>query len=290
MTETLDAAPTRDQQKTALEKDTVDHTDPQTTSRLRADSLSSGYDDRTVLKDLNLNIPDGSFTVIMGPNACGKSTLLRSLARLIRPSQGQVLLDGASITSMPTKHLARTVGLLPQSSIAPDGITVSDLVSRGRHPHQSLFKRWSAADEEAVRQALADTQMTELATREVDSLSGGQRQRAWIAMALAQQTPLLLLDEPTTYLDIAHQIEVLELCARLQREGRTLVAVLHEINQVLRYATHIVALKDGHIVAEGTAAEVGTEEIIREVFGVESRVIEDPETGKPLMIPRAPAP
>lgn len=259
------------------------------TYRLAAERLSSGYDERAVLAELDIAIPDGSFTVIMGPNACGKSTLLRSLARLIKPSDGQVLLDGASISAMPTKELARTVGLLPQSAIAPEGITVSDLVSRGRHPHQSMFKRWSAEDEEAVRRALEDTQMTELASREVDSLSGGQRQRAWIAMALAQQTPLLLLDEPTTYLDIAHQIEVLELCARLQREGRTMVAVLHDINQVLRYATHIVALKDGRIVAEGTAEEVGTEETIREVFGVESRVIEDPETGKPLMIPRAPA-
>lgn len=256
---------------------------------LRAEKLTAGYDERTVLQNLDLQIPEGSFTVIMGPNACGKSTLLRSLARLIKPNHGQVLLDGASIASLPAKELARQVGLLPQTAIAPEGITVSDLVSRGRHPHQSLLKRWGAEDDEAVRRALENTHLTDLAAREVDSLSGGQRQRAWIAMALAQDTPLLLLDEPTTYLDISHQIEVLELCSRLQREGRTLIAVLHEINHVLRYATHIVAMKQGQIIAEGTADEVGTEEILQEVFGVATRVIEDPETHKPLMIPRAPA-
>ncbi len=255
--------------------------------RLRAESVHAGYDERKVLQDLDFEVPEGSFTVIVGPNACGKSTLLRSLARLIRPTEGDVLLDGQSIRSIPTKTLARAIGLLPQSSIAPDGITVADLVSRGRHPHQSLLKRWGREDEAAVREALAATHMTELARRPVDELSGGQRQRAWVAMALAQQTPLLLLDEPTTYLDIAHQIEVLELCAQLQREGRTLVAVLHDLNQALRYATHLVAMSEGRIVAEGHPEDVGTAEMIHEVFGVEARVIEDPETGRPLVIPRA---
>ncbi|MDO5493009.1 MAG: ABC transporter ATP-binding protein [Nesterenkonia sp.] len=261
-----------------------------TASRLRTESLHAGYEGRPVLADLSIEIPDGSFTVILGPNACGKSTLLRSLVRLIRPTDGSVLLDGASVASIPTKQLARTVGLLPQSSQAPEGITVADLVSRGRHPHQSLLRRWSTDDEDAVARALADTGMTDLASRSVDELSGGQRQRAWIAMALAQQTPLLLLDEPTTFLDIAHQLEVLQLCTRLRRSGRTLVAVLHDLNQALRYATHIVAMRDGEILAQGTPEEVGTAELVERVYGVAARIIDDPETGRPLVIPKAPDP
>ncbi|GAB3848060.1 ABC transporter ATP-binding protein [Nesterenkonia populi] len=257
--------------------------------RLAAEGLCAGYDQRTVLNGLDLQIPEGSFTVIMGPNACGKSTLLRSLARLIRPTGGQVLLDGQAISARPAKELARTIGLLPQSSTAPDGITVADLISRGRHPHQSLLRRWSREDEEAVGQALDLTGTADLAARPVDELSGGQRQRVWIAMALAQQTPLLLLDEPTTFLDISHQIEVLELCTRLQQQGRTLVAVLHDLNQALRYATHVVAMRDGEILAQGDPADVGTSELVEQVFGVDARIIEDPETGRPLVIPRAPA-
>ncbi len=257
--------------------------------RLAAADLACGYDERSVLKELNLQIPEESFTVIIGPNACGKSTLLRSLARLIRPAAGEVLLDGDAISSIPTKQLARTIGLLPQTSLAPEGITVADLVSRGRHPHQSLLRRWGREDEAAVRHALEVTGTTELATRAVDELSGGQRQRAWIAMTLAQQTPIMLLDEPTTYLDIAHQIEVLELCTQLQREGRTLVAVLHDLNQALRYATHLVAMREGQIIAQGHPEEIGTAELVREVFGIDSLVIGDPETGRPLVIPRAPA-
>ncbi|ROR73470.1 ABC transporter ATP-binding protein [Bogoriella caseilytica] len=255
--------------------------------RLSAECLTAGYDARTVLEGLDLHIPEGSFTVIIGPNACGKSTLLRSLARLIRPKGGQVLLDGSAITSLPTKQLARTVGLLPQGSVAPEGITVADLVARGRHPHQSLFKRWGVEDEAAVREALQVTGTTELATRAVDELSGGQRQRTWIAMALAQQTPILLLDEPTTYLDIAHQIEVLELCTQLRHQGRTLVAVLHDLNHALRYATHLVAMRDGAIVDHGSPERIGTAELVEEVFGVAARVIDDPETGRPLVIPKA---
>lgn len=261
----------------------------QTEHRLAAADLACGYDERSVLKELNLQIPEESFTVIIGPNACGKSTLLRSLARLIRPAAGEVLLDGDAISSVPTKQLARTIGLLPQTSLAPEGITVADLVSRGRHPHQSLLRRWGREDEAAVRHALEVTGTTELASRAVDELSGGQRQRAWIAMTLAQQTPILLLDEPTTYLDIAHQIEVLELCTQLQRDGRTLVAVLHDLNQALRYATHLVAMRKGQIIAQGAPEEIGTAELVREVFGIDSLVIEDPETGRPLVIPRAAA-
>ncbi|WP_150460490.1 ABC transporter ATP-binding protein [Nesterenkonia ebinurensis] len=256
--------------------------------RLAAAGLTAGYDARTVLRELDLQIPEGSFTVIMGPNACGKSTLLRSLARLIKPASGEVLLDGAAITSIPTKQLARTIGLLPQSSVAPEGITAADLVSRGRHPHQSLLKRWGREDEAAVREALEVTGTSALATRPVDELSGGQRQRVWIAMALAQQTPILLLDEPTTYLDIAHQIEVLQLCTQLQAQGRTLVAVLHDLNQALRYATHLVAMRDGEIIAQGAPEQIGTPELVQEVFGVAARIIEDPETGRPLVIPKAP--
>ncbi len=259
------------------------------TSRLRAATLSTGYGERKIIEGLDLAIPDGSFTVIIGPNGCGKSTLLRSLARLIRPTSGAVLLDGADIAASKTKELARTIGLLPQSSIAPEGITVVDLVSRGRHPHQSVLRRWGDADEAAVRDALARTRLSDLSTRVVDELSGGQRQRVWIAMALAQQTPLLLLDEPTTNLDIAHQIDVLDLCTELHREGRTLVAVLHDLNQAARYASHLIAMKSGRIVAQGAPSAVVTAEFVHEVFGVSARIVPDPETGSPLIVPRAPS-
>ncbi len=256
--------------------------------RLSAQRLSTGYGDRSIIEQLDLDVPPGEFTAIIGPNGCGKSTLLRSLARLIQPSAGAVLLDGEDIATIRAKELARRIGLLPQTSIAPEGITVIDLVSRGRHPHQSILKRWSRHDEEAVRDALERTRLTEFATRIVDELSGGQRQRVWIAMALAQETPVLLLDEPTTYLDISHQIDVLNLCAGLQREGRTLVAVLHDLNQAARYATHLVAVDGGRIVAQGAPHEVVTPELLHDVFGVAARVIADPETGGPLIIPHAP--
>lgn len=258
------------------------------TSRLTAQGLSTGYGERRIIEKLDLRLPDRGFTAIIGPNGCGKSTLLRSLARLIRPTSGAVLLDGASIATLRSKELARQVGLLPQTSIAPDGITVIDLVTRGRHPHQSVLKRWSPEDERAVRFALEETRLTEFSDRVVDELSGGQRQRVWIAMALAQETPILLLDEPTTYLDISHQIDVLDLCAKLQQEGRTLVAVLHDLNQAARYATHLIALKDGKLVAQGTPNEVVTAELLHDVFGVGARVIPDPETGGPLIVPHAP--
>lgn len=258
------------------------------TARLVARDLSTGYGERRIIENLDLEIPEGGLTAIVGPNGCGKSTLLRSLARLIPPTSGAVLLDGESIASMRAKELARRIGLLPQTSIAPEGITVIDLVTRGRHPHQTVLRRWSRDDEAAVRHALEQTRLAELSTRIVDELSGGQRQRVWIAMVLAQETPILLLDEPTTYLDISHQIDVLDLCARLQREGRTLVAVLHDLNQAARYATHLVAMRDGRIVAQGAPAEVVTAELLHDVFGVGARVIEDPETGGPLIVPHAP--
>ncbi|MFF4370913.1 ABC transporter ATP-binding protein [Streptomyces sp. NPDC001594] len=256
--------------------------------RLTAENVTLGYDQRVIAENLSVEIPDHSFTVIVGPNACGKSTLLRALSRMLKPTAGRVLLDGRAITSTPAKQVARTLGLLPQSSVAPDGITVADLVARGRYPHQGLLRQWSAEDERIVLESMASTGVAELADRAVDELSGGQRQRVWIAMALAQQTPLLLLDEPTTYLDIQHQLEVLDLCAQLHEEqGRTLVAVLHDLNQAARYATHLIALRGGVVVAEGPPAEVVTAGLVEEVFGVACRVIDDPETGTPLVVPSA---
>jgi iron complex transport system ATP-binding protein len=255
-------------------------------SRLRADGVSLGYDGRAVVEQLDLAVADGAVTVIVGPNACGKSTLLRALARLLRPTGGHVILDGEVIQSLPTKEVARRLGLLPQTPIAPEGITVVDLVARGRSPHQKLFQQWSSRDERAVQQALSATSTVELAGRSVDELSGGQRQRVWIAMAIAQETELLLLDEPTTFLDIAHQIDVLDLVARLNRdEGRTVVVVLHDLNMACRYADQIVAMRDGAVVASGSPHDVITAATVREVFGIDAIVIDDPVTGTPLVVP-----
>lgn len=256
--------------------------------RLEGTHLHLAYDERIVTEDLTVTIPDGEFTVIVGPNACGKSTLLRALARILKPTGGAVLLDGRPIHQLPTKEVAKRLGLLPQAPIAPEGLTVADLVARGRYPHQSLLRQWSAEDERAVTDALAATSMTDLADRPVDELSGGQRQRAWIALALSQNTPLMLLDEPTTFLDLAHQIDVLDLLADLNAAGRTVVCVLHDLNHAARYATHLIAMRNGHIVAEGPPEEVVTEATITDVFGLRVRVIADPVTGTLLVIPDTP--
>lgn len=239
-----------------------------------------------MLTDLSLQIPDGGFTVVVGPNACGKSTLLRCLGRMLSPQRGAVVLAGRDLAEYRPKEAARRIGLLPQSPITPGAITVADLVARGRYPHQSLLHQWSSTDEKAVHEALIEVGMRAEASRMVDELSGGQRQRVWIAVALAQQTPILLLDEPTTYLDVSHQIEVLDLCSRLQAAGRTLVAVLHDLNMAARYATHVVAMRDGSILAQGSPAEVFTTERIRQVFDLDALVLADPENGRPLIVPR----
>ncbi|MGW4840708.1 ABC transporter ATP-binding protein [Streptomyces globisporus] len=254
--------------------------------RLTAEGLTLGYGDRTVVDSLDLDVPPGRITVIVGANACGKSTLLRSMSRLLAPREGRVVLDGKEVHRLPAKELARTLGLLPQSPIAPEGITVSDLVGRGRHPHQGIFSRWNEQDDAAVAAALEATHTEPLAERAVDELSGGQRQRVWIAMALAQQTDLLLLDEPTTFLDASHQIEVLDLLTDLNRSrGTTIVMVLHDLNLAARYADHLIALADGGLHASGTPSEVLTEETVRAVFDLDSRIIEDPVSGRPLMLP-----
>jgi len=253
---------------------------------LIADGLSAGYGEATVLDGLDLAIPPGKITVIVGANACGKSTLLRTLSRLLPAREGTVLLDGKSIHHLPSRALARTLGLLPQSPIAPEGIAVSDLVSRGRHPHQGIFSRWRREDDEAVAAALAATKTEDLADRPVDELSGGQRQRVWIAMALAQETDLLLLDEPTTFLDISHQIEVLDLLTDLnQTRGTTVVMVLHDLNLAARYADHLVAMANGRLHAAGPPEAVLTEDNVRQVFGLQSRIVTDPTSGRPTMLP-----
>jgi ABC-type cobalamin/Fe3+-siderophores transport system ATPase subunit len=255
-------------------------------ARLRAQHLRLGYEGRPVADDLSLVVPDGSFTAVVGPNACGKSTLLRAFSRLLRPQGGQVLLDGRALASYRPKDAARRIGLLPQSASAPEGITVGDLVARGRYPHQGLVRQWSAADEVAVAEAMVATGVDELRDRLVEELSGGQRQRVWVAVALAQQTPLLLLDEPTTFLDIAHQVELMDLFADLHEAGTTVVAVLHDLGHAARYATHLVVMADGAVVAAGPPAEVLTAELVERVYGLACVVVPDPVTGTPLVVPR----
>ncbi|MER7587614.1 ABC transporter ATP-binding protein [Micromonospora sp. NPDC127501] len=248
--------------------------------------LVAGYDERTVLDGLDLDLPTDAFTVIVGPNACGKSTLLRTMARLLTPRRGTVLLDGTAIRDLPTREVARRLGVLPQSPLVPEGVTVADLVGRGRQPYQRWWRQWSSEDGAAVDQAMALADVTDLADRPVDSLSGGQRQRVWIAMTLAQDTDALLLDEPTTFLDLAHQVEVLDLLHRLRSErGRTVVAVLHDLNQAARYADHLVAMRAGAVVAAGPPREILTADLVRDVFGLACVVVPCPVTGAPLVVP-----
>lgn len=255
--------------------------------RLRGDALTLAYDRRVVVRDLDVRITDGSFTVIVGPNACGKSTLLRSLARVLKPQSGAVYLDGQAISSYPSRQVAKQLGMLPQSPIVPGGIVVEELVARGRFAHQRLLRQWSSEDEAAVRDAMRQTEVTDLADRFVDELSGGQRQRVWLAMALAQQTPILLLDEPTTFLDLSHQFEVLDLCAELHEQGRTIVAVLHDLNHAGRYATDLIVMRDGEVLAQGPPAAVLTASLVETVFSMPCRVMDDPETGTPMVVPAA---
>ncbi|MDC6109889.1 ATP-binding cassette domain-containing protein [Serratia rubidaea] len=253
---------------------------------LRAENLTLGYDKKIVASDLSVAIPHGELTVIIGPNACGKSTLLRTLSRLMQPQQGQVWLNDKPIRDYATKEVARQLGLLPQTSVAPGDITVFDLVARGRYPHQRLFSRWREEDQQAVEDAMRATGVAELAEQAVDTLSGGQRQRVWIAMVLAQQTPLLLLDEPTTWLDITHQIELLELMRQLNRErGHTLVVVLHDLNHACRYATHLIAMRGGKVIAEGAPKDIVTSQLIEEVYGLKCMIIDDPVSHTPLVVP-----
>lgn len=253
---------------------------------LHIEDLSLAYDgDTIIVHELNLHIQPGTITALVGANGCGKSTLLRGLSRLLKPAHGHVYLNGYDIHAMKAKDLARQLGILPQAPAAPEGLTVHELVSQGRYPHQNWFQQWSEEDERIVEQALVTTNLTMFADRPVDTLSGGQRQRAWIAMTLAQQTDILLLDEPTTYLDLAYQMDVLDLLDDLNMQGRTIVMVLHELNQAARYADTIVAMRGGQIVAQGTPEEVMTTENVLQVFGLDAEIFSDPVTGTPMCVP-----
>jgi iron complex transport system ATP-binding protein len=253
---------------------------------IETNHLTLSYGDAIIIEELDLKIPKGEITVFIGGNGCGKSTLLRSIARLLKPKTGTVLLDGAAILSMSTKDVAKKMAILPQSPVAPEGLTVLQLVKQGRYPYQSWLKQWSREDEEKVTTALKVTGMEALKDRTVDSLSGGQRQRAWIAMTLAQDTEIILLDEPTTYLDMTHQIEILDLLFELnEKENRTIVMVLHDLNLACRYAHHIVAVKNRTIYAEGKPEDVITAKLVKNVFDMDCEVTTDPIFGTPLCIP-----
>lgn len=254
---------------------------------LCAEGVTAGYGSAPpVIEQLDLNVPDSGLTVIIGPNGCGKSTLLKTLGRVVHPSAGQVRLAERPLRDYRSKDLARRLALLPQSPVAPERLTVHGLVSRGRYPHHSLLRQWSRVDDEAVEAALTRTDLADSRHRLLSELSGGQRQRAWFAMVLAQDTGIVLLDEPTTFLDIAHQYELLTLCARLHRDGRTIVAVLHDLNQAARYATHLVMMSDGRVVSEGPPRDVLEEARISEVFDLPCSVMPDPHTGTPMVVPR----
>ncbi|TDQ34634.1 ABC transporter ATP-binding protein [Aureibacillus halotolerans] len=253
----------------------------------KAENIVAGYDHKTVIHDVSLEIPSHKISVMIGANACGKSTLLKTMAKLIKPTSGDITLDGQPIRSLPPKQLARVLGLLPQSPIVPEGISVADLVGRGRFPHQSMFGTWTKKDTEAVAEALDMMNIAELANLHIDELSGGQRQRVWIAMALAQQTDILFLDEPTTFLDITYQIDILDLLTDLNRKhGTTIVMVLHDINLSARYADYIFALHQGRLMAEGKPSQIITSTLINNIFGLDCTVIEDPVSGTPFVVPK----
>jgi iron complex transport system ATP-binding protein len=255
-------------------------------SKLRTQDVTLAYDDAVIVDGLSVEVPEGEITSVVGPNGCGKSTLLRSLARLMKPKGGAVYLDGDAIAKLPTREVAKRLGILPQSPTAPEGLTVRELAAQGRYPHQSWLRQWSKEDERAVEKALETTGVLELADRPLDTLSGGQRQRAWISMALAQETGTLLLDEPTTFLDMAHQLEVLQLLNRLNREeGRTILMVLHDLNNAARYSHNIIAISGGSVFAAGPPEDVMTPGLLREVFHVEADIVTDPRSGLPLCIP-----
>lgn len=261
----------------------ADHTP---TNRLAARDLVVGYDERIIINGLDIDVPDAAVTTIIGPNGCGKSTLLRCLARLLPPKSGTVFLDGADITTIKPKTVARTLGILPQNPVAPEGLTVADLVARGRHPYQKWYQQASADDEAAVAEALELTSTTELADRSINALSGGQRQRVWIALALAQGTDLLLLDEPTTYLDLAHSLEVLDLVHSLKTDhGKTIVMVLHDLNLAVRYSDSLFVMADGALVTQGTPDEVITTQLLDSAFGLRAEVVADPVFGGPMIVP-----
>ncbi|WP_291416162.1 ABC transporter ATP-binding protein [Devosia sp.] len=258
----------------------------QQTLRLEGIGLSIGYGGTNVLDNVDLAIPTGEITILIGPNGCGKSTLLKTMARILTPSNGSVLLDGKDIHRLDTKGVAAKLGLLPQGPIAPEGLTVRELVAQGRFPHQTLLRQWTRADEDAVNGAMDIAGITDFADRSVDTLSGGQRQRCWVAMVLAQETDLILFDEPTTFLDLKVQVDLMDLLAGLAHQrGRTLVIVLHELSLAAAYADHLVMMKEGQIVATGTPDDIFTAARLKEVFGLDAKVLRDPDNGRMVCVP-----